>query len=288
MIQIAGGDRRPVTLRAPDFRFFDQHRRAARRGSPDPDPLRPAQRPHNPTGTVLTRDELTAVAEVATAHDVVVITDEVYEHLTFTGDDGAHDHIPLATVPGMPSAPLTLSSAGKSYSFTGWKVGWAPGRPNLSPPVLAAKQWSRRSPRARRFSRPWPPRSTSTRTSPGSRGRAGRSSSATCSAPAWRRSGWRAGHQGDRLRDDRHLRCRLARRSLCLRRPSGRGRRVIPTQVFYDDSEAGRRGGSLGVLQGARRHRGGPGPARGRRPGVRLSRSVSSGGGGRTSRRRRR
>ena len=97
--------------------------------------------PHNPTGTVLTREELTAVAEVAIAHDLVVITDEVYEHLTFTGDDGAHDHIPLATLPGMAERTLTLSSAGKSYSFTGWKVGWATGPAELVAAVLAAKQW---------------------------------------------------------------------------------------------------------------------------------------------------
>ena len=79
--------------------------------------------PHNPTGTVLTRDELQAVADVAIEHDLVVITDEVYEHLVF--DD--HEHVPLATLPGMWERTLTLSSAGKSYSFTGWKVGWATG-----------------------------------------------------------------------------------------------------------------------------------------------------------------
>ncbi len=93
--------------------------------------------PHNPTGTVLTRDELAAVAEVAIERDLVVITDEVYEHLTFTG----HDHVPIATLPGMAERTLTLSSAGKSYSFTGWKVGWATGPAELVGAVLAAKQW---------------------------------------------------------------------------------------------------------------------------------------------------
>ena len=93
--------------------------------------------PHNPTGTVLTRDELAAVAAVAIEHDLVVITDEVYEHLTF--DD--HEHVPLATLPGMFERTLTLSSAGKSYSFTGWKVGWATGPEELVGAVLAAKQW---------------------------------------------------------------------------------------------------------------------------------------------------
>ncbi|MGZ4450104.1 MAG: pyridoxal phosphate-dependent aminotransferase [Nocardioides sp.] len=134
MIQMAGGVRRPVTLRAPDYRL-------------DPDELRAAvtdrtrfvllNSPHNPTGTVLTREELAAVAAVAVEHDLVVITDEVYEHLVY--DD--HRHVPLSTLPGMAERTLTLSSAGKSYSFTGWKVGWATGPAELVGAVLAAKQW---------------------------------------------------------------------------------------------------------------------------------------------------
>jgi N-succinyldiaminopimelate aminotransferase len=134
MIQMAGGVRRPVTLRAPDFRLDVAALRAA---------VGPRTRflllnsPHNPTGTVLTRAELAVVAEVAIEHDLVVITDEVYEHLTY---DGA-EHIPLATLPGMFERTLTLSSAGKSYSFTGWKVGWATGPAELVGALLAAKQW---------------------------------------------------------------------------------------------------------------------------------------------------
>ena len=134
MIQMAGGVRRPVTLRAPDFRLDVDALRAA---------VTPATRfvllnsPHNPSGTVLTSEELAAVADVAIEHDLVVITDEVYEHLTF---DGA-EHVPLATLPGMFERTLTLSSAGKSYSFTGWKVGWATGPAELVGAVLAAKQW---------------------------------------------------------------------------------------------------------------------------------------------------
>ena len=134
MLQMAGGVRRPVTLRAPDFRL-------------DPDDLRAAvtprtrfmlvNSPHNPTGTVLDRSELEAIAAVAIEHDLVVITDEVYEHLTFDG----HVHTPLATLPGMRERTLTLSSAGKSYSFTGWKVGWATGPAPLVGALLAAKQW---------------------------------------------------------------------------------------------------------------------------------------------------
>jgi N-succinyldiaminopimelate aminotransferase len=134
MIQMAGGVRRPVTLRGPEFRL-------------DPDALRAAvtprsrfvllNSPHNPTGTVLTREELQAVADLAIEHDLVVITDEVYEHLLYDG----REHVPLATLPGMFERTLSLSSAGKSYSFTGWKVGWATGPSDLVSAVLAAKQW---------------------------------------------------------------------------------------------------------------------------------------------------
>jgi N-succinyldiaminopimelate aminotransferase len=134
MLQVAGGVRRPVTLRWPDFR-------------PDLDELRAAvtprtrfvllNTPHNPTGTVLTRDELQAVADLAIEHDLVVITDEVYEHLVFEGSE----HVPMATLPGMAERTLTLSSIGKSYSLTGWKVGWATGPAHLVEAVVAAKTW---------------------------------------------------------------------------------------------------------------------------------------------------
>ena len=134
MIQMAGGVRRPVTLRAPDFRLDVDELRAA---VTDRTRFVLLNSPHNPTGTVLTRDELAAVAEVAIERDLVVITDEVYEHLAFTG----HDHVPIATLPGMAERTLTLSSAGKSYSFTGWKVGWATGPADLVGALLAAKQW---------------------------------------------------------------------------------------------------------------------------------------------------
>jgi N-succinyldiaminopimelate aminotransferase len=134
MIQMAGGVRRPVTLHAPDYRLRADELRVA---------IGPRTRfillnsPHNPTGTVLTCDELQAVADVAVEHDLTVITDEVYEHLTF--DD--HEHVPIATYPGMWERTLTLSSAGKSYSLTGWKVGWATGPAELVSALLAAKQW---------------------------------------------------------------------------------------------------------------------------------------------------
>ncbi|MCF6376132.1 pyridoxal phosphate-dependent aminotransferase [Nocardioides KLBMP 9356] len=134
MLDMCGAKRRAVTLRAPEFR-------------PDPDELRAAitdrtklvllNTPHNPTGTVLTREELQLVADLAIEHDVLVVTDEVYEHLVFDG----REHVPMAMLPGMWERTLTLSSVGKSYSFTGWKVGWATGPAPLVQAVLAAKQW---------------------------------------------------------------------------------------------------------------------------------------------------
>ena len=134
VIQMAGGVRRPVTLRAPAFRLDLDELRAAVTGRTRFVLL---NSPHNPTGTVLTREELAGIAQVAIEHDLVVITDEVYEHLTFTG----HEHVPIATLPGMAERTLTLSSVGKSYSLTGWKVGWATGPAELVGAVLAAKQW---------------------------------------------------------------------------------------------------------------------------------------------------
>jgi N-succinyldiaminopimelate aminotransferase len=93
--------------------------------------------PHNPTGAVLDTEALAAVAQVATRHDVVVVVDEVYEHLTYDG----HRHVPLATLPGMAERTVSVSSAGKTFSCTGWKVGWVTGSPELVRTVLAAKQW---------------------------------------------------------------------------------------------------------------------------------------------------
>lgn len=92
--------------------------------------------PHNPTGTVLTRDELAAVAAVARERDAIVVTDEVYEHLTF----GA-EHVPVVTLPGMAERTLTISSSGKTFSFTGWKVGWLHGPAELVTAVRTVKQF---------------------------------------------------------------------------------------------------------------------------------------------------
>ena len=134
MIQMAGGVRRPVTLRAPDFRLDADELRAA---VSERTKLILLNSPHNPTGTVLDRSELDAVAAVAKEHDLLVVTDEVYEHLVF--DD--HQHIPVASLPGMFERTVSISSAGKTFSFTGWKIGWATGPAPLLRAVEGAKQW---------------------------------------------------------------------------------------------------------------------------------------------------
>ncbi|MDP3968199.1 MAG: pyridoxal phosphate-dependent aminotransferase [Nocardioides sp.] len=134
MIQMAGAVRRPVTLRAPDFRL---EREALAAAVSERARVLLLNTPHNPTGRVLDREELEAVAAVAIEHDLVVVTDEVYEHLVF--DDRVH--VPLATLPGMAERTLTLSSAGKTFSFTGWKVGWATGPAELVQALEGAKQW---------------------------------------------------------------------------------------------------------------------------------------------------
>ena len=134
MIQFAGAVRRPVTLRAPDYRFDVADLEAA---VTEQTKLLLLNTPHNPTGHVFDRDELEAVADVARRHDLVVVTDEVYEHLTF--DD--HAHVPIATLPGMFERTVTISSSGKTFSFTGWKIGWVSGPVDLVAAVEGAKNW---------------------------------------------------------------------------------------------------------------------------------------------------
>jgi N-succinyldiaminopimelate aminotransferase len=134
VLQMAGAVRRPVTLRAPDFRLPVDELRAA--VSPRTTAIL-LNSPHNPTGTVLQLAELEAIAALAREHDLVVISDEVYEHLTFDG----LAHIPIATLPGMAERTLTISSGGKSFSFTGWKVGWASGPAALVAAMVGVKQF---------------------------------------------------------------------------------------------------------------------------------------------------
>jgi len=123
-IRMAGGTPVPVTLHAPSFRF-------------DPDELRAAfgprtrviyiNTPHNPTGAVLPREDLELIAALCIEHDVIAITDEVYEHIIYA----PAVHAQLAAIPGMRERTLTISSGGKSFSFTGWKTGWAIGPERL-------------------------------------------------------------------------------------------------------------------------------------------------------------
>jgi N-succinyldiaminopimelate aminotransferase len=133
-IEMVGAIRRPVLLAAPGFRLDEQALRAAVSARTSAIIV---NSPHNPTGRTLTGDELNIVAAVAREHDLVVITDEVYEHITFDG----RAHIPLATLPGMRQRTLTISGSAKSFSFTGWKVGWAIGPEPLVSAVFTAKQW---------------------------------------------------------------------------------------------------------------------------------------------------
>jgi len=132
-IAMAGGVRVPVTLRPPGFR-------------PDPDELARAvtertrlillNTPHNPTGSVFTRDELAAIANLAVERNLLVVSDEVYEHLVFEGE-----HLPIAGFPGMRERTVSVSSAGKTFSFTGWKIGWIKAAPELVTAVKTAKQF---------------------------------------------------------------------------------------------------------------------------------------------------
>jgi N-succinyldiaminopimelate aminotransferase len=93
--------------------------------------------PHNPTGKVFTAEELGWVAELAVGHDLLVVTDEVYEHLVFPGAV----HVPIATLPGMAGRTLTISSGGKTFSTTGWKIGWISGPAELVTAARTAKQF---------------------------------------------------------------------------------------------------------------------------------------------------
>ncbi|HCU93991.1 MAG TPA: putative succinyldiaminopimelate transaminase DapC [Actinobacteria bacterium] len=132
-IAMAGATRVPVTLRPPDFR-------------PDIDALRAAitsrtrllllNTPHNPTGAVFTRDELAQIAALACSHDLLVVSDEVYEHMVYDGV-----HVPIVSLPGMAGRTVTISSAAKTFSFTGWKIGWVTGTPELVTAVRTVKQF---------------------------------------------------------------------------------------------------------------------------------------------------
>ena len=132
-IAMAGATHRLVQLTPPGYTFDPEALRAA---------ITPRTRlllvnsPHNPTGKVLSRDELDVIAALCLEHDLIAVTDEVYEHIVF---DGAH--IPLATLPGMRDRVVTISSGGKSFSCTGWKIGWVCASPPLVRAIRTAKQF---------------------------------------------------------------------------------------------------------------------------------------------------
>jgi N-succinyldiaminopimelate aminotransferase len=132
-IAMAGGVRVPVTLRPPDFRP-DLHELA--KAVTDRTRLILVNTPHNPTGSVFSRDELAAIARLAVERDLLVVTDEVYEHLVFDGE-----HVPIAQFPGMRERTVSVSSAGKTFSFTGWKIGWVKAAPELVAAVKTVKQF---------------------------------------------------------------------------------------------------------------------------------------------------
>jgi len=133
VIAMAGGVARTVRLEPPDFRFpIDALRRAVNARTR----AILINTPHNPTGRVLTDEELTAIADVAQRHDVVVVSDEVYEKIVFEGR-----HRSIATLPGMRERTIVLSSLGKTFSLTGWKIGWSIAPPRLTAAVRAAHQF---------------------------------------------------------------------------------------------------------------------------------------------------
>lgn len=133
-IALAGAVRRTSVLRFPDFAVDEASLRAAFSARTRVVLL---NTPHNPTGKVFTRAELELVCELAREHDAWVVTDEVYEHLLF---DGLR-HVPVATLPGMAERTLTISSAGKTFSATGWKVGWVSGPAEAVAAVRTVKQF---------------------------------------------------------------------------------------------------------------------------------------------------
>ena len=133
-VRMAGGVLRPVTLRPPDWRFDADELRKAFTPSTK---LLLLNTPHNPTGKVFDQQELETIAAICRERDVLVLTDEVYERIVF---DGAV-HVPMATLPGMWERTLTINSTGKTFSMTGWKIGYAVGPVALHAPLRAVHQF---------------------------------------------------------------------------------------------------------------------------------------------------
>lgn len=132
-LSLAGARERVIRLRPPGFAFDPAELEAA--AGPGVRALL-LNSPNNPAGKVFSRQELEAVADVCRRHDLLVVTDEVYEHIVFD-----RPHVPIATLPGMRERTVTISSAGKSFSFTGWKIGWSCAPAPLAAAVRAAHQF---------------------------------------------------------------------------------------------------------------------------------------------------
>jgi len=142
VVAMAGANRVAVAL-VPDGRGFALDTDALRRAVTTRTRALIVNSPHNPTGMVLSATELAAIAEIAVAADLLVITDEVYEHLVYPSPEGSKDisHLPLAGFDGMAERTITISSAAKMFNCTGWKIGWACGPAELITGVRAAKQY---------------------------------------------------------------------------------------------------------------------------------------------------
>jgi N-succinyldiaminopimelate aminotransferase len=134
-VMIAGGTPKFITLMRPDFSFDAAELEATVNNKTKMIIL---NNPHNPTGKVYTREELELIAKIAIEHNLIVLSDEVYEFITYDGTK----HIPLAGLPGMFNRTITISSSGKTFSLTGWKTGWACGSPELIEGVKKMHQWT--------------------------------------------------------------------------------------------------------------------------------------------------
>src|SRR5215831_14405029 len=132
-IAMAGAVARYVTLRAPDWSF---DRKAFEKAVTKKTRAILLNTPHNPTGKVFSREELEFLSEICRKKDLICITDEVYEHLVYDGE-----HVPMAKLPGMKERTITISSFGKTFSLTGWKIGWAAAPAPLTAAVRAAHQF---------------------------------------------------------------------------------------------------------------------------------------------------
>lgn len=133
-IALAGAVTKPVTLRPPYYRLDPEAMRAAITSKTR---VILINSPHNPTGMVLDRGELQVIADLAIEHDLIVVSDEVYEHLTYDGVV----HTSIASLPGMRERTLVISSGGKTFNTTGWKVGWVCGPASMVAAARAAKQF---------------------------------------------------------------------------------------------------------------------------------------------------